>query len=610
MEIHELNTFSGTLGSGDYFATDNGTDTSKISASDMFGPLEERIDNIIAGPASSAQEVIDARLGANGVTYSSLGDAIREQITEAESNIDTILNDIIDFSAINDYSLGNVNFVVDKEARTITATGTATRNVVWRIKQNITGYSKILLKGGPIGGSSGTFTLAIYDSNSGTRVSCDNGSLSGTLVSLDPAKTYFIAVVVINGNTVNNTIYAPKAITGGMLFDIAETISGGAIPKYRHFSGVAFICECGTHIYIDAEGFRLHDTTNKIYTSAINGTTKLNGGSESVRYVNFDGENFTVSPSFSENAIAYIYMQETYPLIDGIVPTYRKIQDGYIRENSEFYINFDRTPIDALGVYFDPDIKISRRGYIYKRPQKVIYNIRNLPISFVLSENTTSISNKKILMIGDSFVARGYIQKFLSDRVPTLTFIGTKTTQNYGFQSEGVSGSRLYYFTDPATSPFYFNGGLDFAQYLATNSLSAPDYVVINSAINHNAYNDTTYGTYLSQVLALVNMIKSYNASIKIYVTFGANYAIEPGSTYNYPNRRYTEVRKCCNSVYDVEGITVIPIDFALIDELDYNSETVDYLGTNVTVLADCVHPSENVGFKKIANMIYNYLGV
>lgn len=85
MEIHELNTFSGTPGAGDYLATDNGTDTSKISIKAIIDPLNERIDNIIAGPASSAQEVIDARLGADGVTYTSLGEAIRTQISDIKN---------------------------------------------------------------------------------------------------------------------------------------------------------------------------------------------------------------------------------------------------------------------------------------------------------------------------------------------------------------------------------------------------------------------------------------------------------------------------------------------------------------------------------------------
>lgn len=92
MEIHELNTFSGTLGSSDYFATDNGNDTSKVSAESMFAPLNARIDNIIAGPAPSAEEIVDARLGADGVTYPSLGDAIRDQVGDLKSDLTHKIN--------------------------------------------------------------------------------------------------------------------------------------------------------------------------------------------------------------------------------------------------------------------------------------------------------------------------------------------------------------------------------------------------------------------------------------------------------------------------------------------------------------------------------------
>lgn len=95
MEIHELNTFSGTPGAGDFLATDNGTDTAKIAIKTITDPLNARIDNIIAGPASSAQEVIDARLGADGVTYPSLGDAIRGQVTDLKSDLNLIEKNIL-----------------------------------------------------------------------------------------------------------------------------------------------------------------------------------------------------------------------------------------------------------------------------------------------------------------------------------------------------------------------------------------------------------------------------------------------------------------------------------------------------------------------------------
>lgn len=85
MQIHELNNFTGTLGAGAYLAIDDGTDTGKISSQGLLAATEARIDNIIAGPAPSAQEVTDARLGADGVTYSSLGTSIRSQVTDLKS---------------------------------------------------------------------------------------------------------------------------------------------------------------------------------------------------------------------------------------------------------------------------------------------------------------------------------------------------------------------------------------------------------------------------------------------------------------------------------------------------------------------------------------------
>lgn len=88
MQIHELNNFTGTLGSGAYLAIDDGTDTGKISSQGLLAATEARIDNIIAGPAPSAEEIVDARLGADGVTYPSLGEAIRNQVGDIKSDLE------------------------------------------------------------------------------------------------------------------------------------------------------------------------------------------------------------------------------------------------------------------------------------------------------------------------------------------------------------------------------------------------------------------------------------------------------------------------------------------------------------------------------------------
>lgn len=87
MQIHELNNYSGSLGDA-YLAADNGSDTGKMKTTALTDPLNARIDNIIAGPAPSAAEIVDARLGADGVTYPSLGAAIRDQVTDLKSDLD------------------------------------------------------------------------------------------------------------------------------------------------------------------------------------------------------------------------------------------------------------------------------------------------------------------------------------------------------------------------------------------------------------------------------------------------------------------------------------------------------------------------------------------
>ena len=87
MQIHELNNFTGTLGAGAYLAVDDGNDTGKLSTQQLLAATEARIDNIIAGPAPSAEEIVDARYGADGVTYPSLGDAIRDQVTDLKSDL-------------------------------------------------------------------------------------------------------------------------------------------------------------------------------------------------------------------------------------------------------------------------------------------------------------------------------------------------------------------------------------------------------------------------------------------------------------------------------------------------------------------------------------------
>lgn len=104
MQIHELNTFTGTVDDNAYLAIDNGTDTSKINASDIVTPLlapiesdmsvlEARMDsftNLEKGSTTGDAELIDGRVGADGVTYTNIGGAIRSQVSDLKSDLDEL----------------------------------------------------------------------------------------------------------------------------------------------------------------------------------------------------------------------------------------------------------------------------------------------------------------------------------------------------------------------------------------------------------------------------------------------------------------------------------------------------------------------------------------
>lgn len=125
MQIHELPDYEFDEDSANFTVVDNGTNTGKANLSSIIGDLEERIDNIIAGgTAPSASEVTDARLGDNGVTYSSLGTSIRGQNNEL----------FTDLKAINNQSPRVLSVTFTQASQTITST--------FRVRAGVTYYLK------------------------------------------------------------------------------------------------------------------------------------------------------------------------------------------------------------------------------------------------------------------------------------------------------------------------------------------------------------------------------------------------------------------------------------------------------------------------------------
>lgn len=249
-----------------------------------------------------------------------------------------------------------------------------------------------------------------------------------------------------------------------------------------------------------------------------------------------------------------------------------------------------------------------------------IYNKGNTAQQFtgnmMFQENTTNIANKKVLCIGDSYTARGWYQNQLLSREATLRFIGTKTTQHGGHLSEGYSGARAdqifgHYYVDLAdgqtkVSPFWnpSTNAVDFSYYVQQTG-NIPDYIVVMFGLN-----ETNQNNYQNAVQTFINSVRTYSTAIPIYVAepmTEAEAASDIHNGYNQQNAQYN-ASLCWNAL---TGCIHIPARMMMVDEYDYDAASLDYgYGVTMSGLADAVHPSESVGFKKIGDQIYNWLGV
>lgn len=145
MQIHELDNFAGNINSEvAYLAIDNGEDTGKISAFGLLADvnasietaketLNGRIDNIIAptGTAPNPDEVIDARYGYNGKTYTSLGDSIRGQIENLANDLGEPGVNLFGAAAINSQTVSGVTGTVEDSSITLNGTASAGAALRW-----------------------------------------------------------------------------------------------------------------------------------------------------------------------------------------------------------------------------------------------------------------------------------------------------------------------------------------------------------------------------------------------------------------------------------------------------------------------------------------------
>lgn len=324
---------------------------------------------------------------------------------------------------------------------------------------------------------------------------------------------------------------------------------------------------------------------------------------------------------------AIYYNNEIRYAVHGVIINTLPLLPVYVRQDVPLYINGPRLGFNVKGPHiiatngsaelFKDTLKLTNANgaSLYMDTDSTV--VRMAPKNRSVHLNTVSLSSESILMVGTSITNRGWIQQRIHDYAPGVSFVGSYNTgigTGYaGYMCEAYPGARAVDMISAGGAHSRING--NYANYVNTYlNGSAPDIVTIEFGLN-----EVDADSYRNNIQDLIDMIKTYdtanNHTTKIYVLvpFERNLTSNMGKTYTFERTQLYAGRRIILEAAELTDCVLIPTHMILDDRYDYthSDDSTEYgFGVTMDIVTDYVHPSQNVGFKKLGDIVYSYLGL
>ncbi len=227
------------------------------------------------------------------------------------------------------------------------------------------------------------------------------------------------------------------------------------------------------------------------------------------------------------------------------------------------------------------------------------------------------------LFLGDSRISGGDLLSAMKANMPSLTFLGTRTSSSAGVSHEGRGAwSTENYMSDAtssvsgiATSNAFYNPatqGFDFSYYMTQNGYTDLDFVVINLGAN-----DAFSATAAENIAVMVASIHAYSADIKVlvlseYLSPADGYCLTGAANHNVSRMRrnqfgfFNHLKEALGG-RESENLYLLPTNLTINGFSDWPTSTVTVDGASEQRVTDVVHLGAS-GYKKEAAMIRSYL--